>query len=217
MLSIEPDDVEVVYDLEVERDHNFITETGFIVHNCHGVPADSIFDALWRLAPLYLLGLTATPGMPFDQFRWFGVTYEEARAGCYNGAARLADMERPADKYRSVKHLGRQVGQMVHDALDAFARMDSQSALRTVKEDKMVDDEYESIQRQCMTFMMEDPRSITRVMEIMWVVRAMERIGDHAKNICEYVIYMVHGTDVRHTSLEDVQRQLESAHANALR
>ncbi|MFO1468142.1 MAG: phosphate signaling complex protein PhoU [Steroidobacteraceae bacterium] len=132
-------------------------------------------------------------------------------------AARLADMERPADKYRSVKHLGRQVGQMVHDALDAFARMDSQSALRTVKEDKMVDDEYESIQRQCMTFMMEDPRSITRVMEIMWVVRAMERIGDHAKNICEYVIYMVHGTDVRHTSLEDVQRQLESAHANALR
>jgi len=132
-------------------------------------------------------------------------------------ASRLASMERPPDKYRSVKHLGRLVGQMVHDALDAFARMDAQSALRTVRDDKAVDEEYESIQRQCMTFMMEDPRSITRVMEIMWVVRAMERIGDHAKNICEYIIYMVHGTDVRHTSLEDVARQLASAQANTRR
>ncbi len=125
-------------------------------------------------------------------------------------ASRLANMERPPDKYRSVKHLGRQVAQMVRDALDSFARMDSKAALRTVQDDKMVDEEYESIQRQCMTFMMEDPRSIRRVMEIMWVVRALERIGDHAKNICEYVIYMVHGTDVRHTSLENVAKQVES-------
>jgi phosphate transport system protein len=132
-------------------------------------------------------------------------------------ASRLATMERPPDKYRSVKHLGRLVAQMVHSSLDSFARMDSQSALKTVQEDKMVDEEYESIQRQCMTFMMEDPRSIRRVMEIMWVVRALERIGDHAKNICEYVIYMVHGTDVRHTSLEDVAKQLETAQANAKR
>ena len=128
-------------------------------------------------------------------------------------ASRLASMERPADKYRAVKHIGRLVGQMLHDALDAFARMDAQAALRTVRDDKAVDEEYESIQRQCMTFMMEDPRSITRVIEIMWVVRAMERIGDHAKNICEYIIYMVHGTDVRHTSLDDVARQLASAQA----
>jgi phosphate transport system protein len=132
-------------------------------------------------------------------------------------ASRLATMERPPDKYRAVKHLGRLVAQMVRSALDSFARMDSKAALKTVQEDKTVDEEYESIQRQCMTFMMEDPRSIRRVMEIMWVVRALERIGDHAKNICEYVIYMVHGTDVRHTSLEAVAKQLETAQANARR
>src|SRR3984885_9003965 len=136
---------------------------------------------------------------------------EGEKIGCL--ASRLATMERPADKYREVKHLGRQVAQMVHDALDAFARMDSQAALKTAQEDKMVDEEYESIQRQCITFMMEDPRTIRRALEIMWIVRALERIGDHAKNICEYVIYMVHGKDIRHSSLEDVAKQIDAAHA----
>ena len=123
-------------------------------------------------------------------------------------AARLATIERPADRYREVKHLGRTVQVLVHDTLDAFARLDADAALRTCRQDRVVDEEYEAIQRQCITFMMEDPRTIRRALDVMWVVRALERIGDHAKNICEYVIYMVHGKDVRHTSLDYVEAEL---------
>ena len=128
-----------------------------------------------------------------------------------NIAARLAAMERPENRYREIKHMGRIVAEMVHDALDAFARLDSQQAVRVARRDRMVDEEYESIQRQCITFMMEDPRSIRRALDVMWIVRSLERVGDHAKNICEYVIYMVHGKDVRHTKLEDVERDLQEA------
>ena len=126
-------------------------------------------------------------------------------------ASRLATMERPADRYREIKHLGRLAQQMTHDALDAFARLDADAALKICREDRVLDDEYESIQRQCITFMMEDPRSIRRALDVLWVARSLERIGDHAKNICEYVVYMVHGKDIRHTSLEDVERDLRAS------
>jgi phosphate transport system protein len=119
-------------------------------------------------------------------------------------------MERPADKYREIKHLGRVVSEMVHDALDAFARMDVEAALKVARQDRLVDEEYEAIQRQCITFMMEDPRTIRRALDVLWVARALERIGDHAKNVCEYVVYMVYGKDIRHLAPEDVEKTLHS-------
>ena len=134
---------------------------------------------------------------------------DEAEKIGYIGS-RLAAMERPADRYREIKHLGHAVEQMLHHALDAFARLDADAALETAKRDRMIDEEYEAIQRQCITFMMEDPRSIRRAIDVLWVARAIERIGDHAKNICEYVVYMVHGKDVRHIRIEDVEQELKA-------
>jgi phosphate transport system protein len=101
---------------------------------------------------------------------------------------------------------------MVHNALNAFARLDTKAALDVVKADDAVDEEYESIYRQGITFMMEDPRTISRIMDVTWMARALERIGDHAKNICEYVIFMVHGKDVRYTGLANIEAEVEQAH-----
>ena len=123
-------------------------------------------------------------------------------------SARLSGLDRPTDRYREVKHMGDLVSEMVHGALDAFARLDTEAALDVARRDRVVDEEFEAIQRQCITFMMEDPRTIRRALDVLWVARALERIGDHAKNICEYVIYMVLGKDIRHLSIEDVEQQL---------
>ncbi len=123
-------------------------------------------------------------------------------------AVRLAAEPRPKNNYAEIQGLGNQVRQMLHDALDAFARLDVEAAVRIAREDRKIDERYESIMRQMITFMMEDPRTISRVLNVIWAARSLERIGDHAINICEYVIYLVKGRDVRHTSLEQVEREI---------
>ena len=130
-----------------------------------------------------------------------------------HAAARFASGDRPADRYREVKHIGELVAEMLHGALDAFARLDTEAALAVARRDRAIDEEYDAIQRQCITFMMEDPRSIRRTLDIMAVARALERIGDHAKNLCEYVVYMVLGKDIRHLSIEDVEKHVLAARA----
>ncbi len=111
--------------------------------------------------------------------------------------------------YIEVRHIGELVSRMLQDALDAFARMDAELAVAVVHADRTVDMEYGTAMRELMTFMMEDPRSISRVLNIMWCLRALERIGDHSRNLAQYVIYLVNGHDVRHSSLDAIE---ESVH-----
>lgn len=101
--------------------------------------------------------------------------------------------------YESVRVLATSAAKSLHDALDAFARLDEKQAARIIAADETIDHEFRTITRATVTFMMEDPRTISAALDILWVAKAIERIGDHAKNIAEYVIYIVEGKDIRHT------------------
>ncbi|MGK0298216.1 MAG: phosphate transport system protein [Gammaproteobacteria bacterium] len=120
----------------------------------------------------------------------------------------LSEKQGPKSYYTSIKAMGNHIIHMVHDALDAFARMDSNAALEVASREPESDDQYVAILRQLITYMMEDPRSISSSMDAIWTARAMERIGDHARNICEYVIYFVEGKDVRHITIEQMEKEL---------
>ncbi len=121
----------------------------------------------------------------------------------------LAEQGESPRGYVEVRHIGNHVRTMLGDALDAFARFDVQKAVDVAAEDNEVDLEYRSAMRALVTFMMEDPRSISSVLNIIWSLRALERIGDHAKNIAEQLIYLVKGKDVRHISVDEVARQAD--------
>ncbi|WP_368875988.1 phosphate signaling complex protein PhoU, partial [Proteus mirabilis] len=108
----------------------------------------------------------------------------------------------------SLESLGQHAIQMLHDVLDAFARMDLEEAIRVYREDAKIDNEYEGIVRQLMTYMMEDPRTIPSVLTALFCARSIERIGDRCQNICEFIFYYVKGHDFRHLGGDQVERML---------
>jgi phosphate transport system protein len=111
-------------------------------------------------------------------------------------------------RYNQIKHAADIALDMLRKSLDAFARLDLGAAGQVVRQDEQVDEEFRSIMRYLITFMMEDPRTISTSLEILFVAKAIERIGDHAKNMSEYVVYMVKGRDVRHVTMEEFEREI---------
>jgi phosphate transport system protein len=98
----------------------------------------------------------------------------------------------------------------LRQALDAFARLDCDSALKILKEDDALDREFDGFVRKLITYMMEDPRTISSSLDLLFVAKAIERIGDHAKNIAEFIIYVVKGADVRHSTMEQIESTVKS-------
>lgn len=119
-------------------------------------------------------------------------------------ALHVLEKDRQVAPMDELTAMGGHVRNMIRGALDAFVRMDVAQAVRVVQQDIQIDSLYEEITRRLMTIMRENPDSIPRIMDLIWAVRSLERIGDRAGNICEYVVYFVKGKDVRHTSFEQM-------------
>ena len=124
-------------------------------------------------------------------------------------AIQCADTDGKIDQYFEIQHMSTLVKDMLHRSLDAFARMMVDDVPAITNLDDNVDREYSSIIRQLITHMMEDPRNITRTINVLWTVRALERIGDHACYICEHLIYMIKGEAVRHLSREELEKKVK--------
>jgi phosphate transport system protein len=127
--------------------------------------------------------------------------------------ARMAKLIYSADRLQQprtaeIRRMSQIALEMLRKSLDAFARLDLAASAEVVRRDQHVDEEFRGVLRQLITFMMEDPRTISVSIEILFIAKAIERIGDHAKNISEYVIYMVKGKDVRHVTLEEIEREV---------
>ena len=123
----------------------------------------------------------------------------------------MESLEHAHNDYYEVQHLVEMVREMLNGSLNAFARLDIEGVTEITARDEKVDREYASIIRQLITRMMEDPRNITRSLDVLWIARALERVGDHACNICEHVIYMVKGEDVRHLTTKEIEKRIEGS------
>ncbi len=112
----------------------------------------------------------------------------------------------PASELRVASEMASSI---LRKALDAFARLDTKTALAILKEDNLIDAEFDGFLRILITYMMEDARTISASLDLLFIAKAIERIGDHAKNIAELIIYIVNGADVRHTSIEQIESTLQ--------
>ena len=120
----------------------------------------------------------------------------------------LYSSDRPVvPRTTEIQHVAEIAVGMLRNALDSFARLDLSVAAKVVRQDEQVDSAFKAILRQLITFMMEDPRTISHALDILFIAKSIERIGDHSKNMSEYVVYLVKGKDVRHTSVETVERE----------
>lgn len=140
----------------------------------------------------------------------------------------ITDLERIGDEAKKIARMGKQLSQckhlcpryteirhainlvldMLHQALDSFARLDISNVTHVIRQDKLVDKEYRIILRYLVTWMMEDPRTISSALEILFIAKAVERMGDHAQNMAEYMIYLAKGRDARHISVEEIEREV---------
>jgi phosphate transport system protein len=124
-------------------------------------------------------------------------------------ALKLADEGKTARQFVELRHLGEHVSDTLNKALTAYARMDIEVALEIIQNDRVIDEEFDNLSRLLLTKMMEDQREIKNALRILWCARALERIGDHSKNICEYIVYLVKGKDVRHTNIDEIRQVIE--------
>ena len=122
-------------------------------------------------------------------------------------AVDLANAEDSSTYRKDLRHLGELVRSMLGDALDAFARLDVDAAIRTAARDEDINREYGTLERLLATHLVEDPRQVSKLFKVTWCARALERIGDHSVNICEYVVYLVKGRDIRHTSFDKIRSE----------
>ncbi len=131
-------------------------------------------------------------------------------------AAKIARMSREIHesgrivpvRLNQISFMNEIVLEMLHRALDGFARLDVSDTVLIARKDREVDEEYHLVLRNLITYMMEDPRTIKNFIDIMFVAKSIERIGDHSRNISEYIVYMVKGKDIRHTTIDEIEQHV---------